>query len=81
MALVIPPDVVKQLKALSKADRRRLLDALETVAAEPAKRFPFVAQMAGHSGLWRLRKGHWRAVFRIRHGDVVLDRVGHRGEI
>ena len=81
MALVIPPDVVKQLAAIPKADRKRLLAALESVAAEPAKRLPFMTEMVGQRDVWRLRKGDWRAVFRIFQGDVILDRVGHRREI
>ena len=81
MALLIPPEVLKQLAAMPKAGRKRLLDALEVVAAEPAKRFPFVTQMVGQAGIWRLRKGDWRAVYRIHQGDVILDRVGHRREV
>ena len=81
MALVIPPDVLKQLAGLPKADRQRLLTALETVAAQPTVRFPFVTEMVGEKGVWRLRKGDWRAIFRIRGTDVVLDRVAHRREV
>jgi mRNA interferase RelE/StbE len=81
MALLIPPDVLKQLVAMPKADRKRLLDALEVVAVEPTKRFPFVTPMVGQAGVWRLRKGDWRAVYRIEQGDVILDRVGHRREV
>jgi len=81
MALLIPPDVLKQLAAMPKADRKRLLDALEMVAAEPTRRFAFVTQMVGQAEVFRLRKGDWRAVFRIRQSDVVVDRVGHRREI
>jgi mRNA interferase RelE/StbE len=81
MALLIPPDVLKQLGAIPKPDRKRLLDALEAVAAEPTKRFSFVTQLVGQAGIWRLRKGDWRAVYRIHAGDVILDRVGHRREV
>jgi mRNA interferase RelE/StbE len=81
MALLIPPDVVKQLAGIPKADRQRLLDALEMVAAKPTKRFPFTTQLVGQPGVWRLRKGEWRAVFRIHRSDVILDRVGHRREV
>ncbi|MGH6975660.1 MAG: type II toxin-antitoxin system RelE family toxin [Stellaceae bacterium] len=81
MALLIPPAVVKELAALPKADRKRLLDALEAIAAEPHKRFPFVTPLVGQAGIFRARKGDWRAVFRIEHGDVILDRVRHRREV
>lgn len=81
MALLIPSDVLKQLAGLPKVDRKRLLEALESVAAQPTQRFAFVTQMVGQAGVWRLRKGDWRAVFRIREGDVIVDRVGHRREV
>lgn len=81
MALLIPPAVLKELAALPTADRKRLLDVLEAVAAEPTKRFPFVTLLVGEPGVFRARKGHWRAVFRIERGDVILDRVGHRREV
>lgn len=81
MALLIPPDVMKQLAVVPRADRKRLLDALAAVAGEPMKRFPFATQLVGQAGAWRVRKGDWRAVYRILEGDVVLDRVGHRREV
>jgi mRNA-degrading endonuclease RelE of RelBE toxin-antitoxin system len=81
MALIIPPDVLRQLMALPKRDRERLLEALEMVAAEPAQRFSFVTEMVGHRGVWRLRKGDWRAVFRWRETDLVVDRVGNRRDV
>ncbi|HEY3847992.1 MAG TPA: hypothetical protein VGL95_12855 [Acetobacteraceae bacterium] len=51
MALIIPPDVLRQLMAVPKRDRERLLEALEMVAAEPAQRFSFVIEMVGHRGV------------------------------
>jgi mRNA-degrading endonuclease RelE of RelBE toxin-antitoxin system len=81
MALLIPQDVVKQLGAMPKPDRKRLLDALEMVANSPSTRFSFVTELVGADGLLRLRKGDWRAVFRIHQGDVIVDRVGNRKDI
>jgi mRNA-degrading endonuclease RelE of RelBE toxin-antitoxin system len=79
--LIVPPDVLKQLAPIPRADRERLLKALEMVAEAPTKRFPFVTEMVENPGVWRLRKGDRRAVFRIRGTDVILDRVGHRKEV
>ena len=81
MTLVIPPDVLRQLAGMPRKDRERLLDALEMVAAEPERSFPFITRMVGQPSLWRLRKGDWRAIYRVREGDVILDRVGHRKEV
>jgi|HubBroStandDraft_5_1064220.scaffolds.fasta_scaffold225866_1 mRNA-degrading endonuclease RelE of RelBE toxin-antitoxin system len=81
MGLIIPPDVLPQLATIPKRDRERLLQALEMVAAEPQRRFAFITEMIGRPGVWRLRKGGWRAVYRIRDNDVVVDRVGNRRDV
>jgi mRNA-degrading endonuclease RelE of RelBE toxin-antitoxin system len=81
VALIIPPDVLKQLAAIPRRDRDQLLTSLEMIAAEPSRRFPFVTEMVGEPGVWRLRKGDWRAVYHWRDADVVLDRVGNRRDI
>lgn len=65
MALLIPPDVLEQLAGLPKADRKRVLETLQAVAADPGFRWPFVTEMVGSPGVWRLRKGDWRAVYRL----------------
>jgi mRNA-degrading endonuclease RelE of RelBE toxin-antitoxin system len=81
MALIIPPDVLRQLIAVPRRDRERLLAALEMIAANPDKRLPFVTEMVGQHGVWRLRKGDWRAVFRRRGSDVVVDRIGNPKDV
>jgi mRNA interferase RelE/StbE len=81
MTLFIPPDVLEQLAAVPRADRRRLREALEMVAAAPANHFSFATQLVGRSGAWRLRKGDWRAFYRIREGDVIVEQVGNRKDI
>jgi mRNA-degrading endonuclease RelE of RelBE toxin-antitoxin system len=81
MAVIIPPDLLRQLAAVPRRDRERLLQALEMVAAEPARRFSFITELVGQPGVWRLRKGDWRAVYRMRGTDVILDRVGNRRDV
>ena len=81
MALIIPGIVLKQMKAMPKADQARVLEALEQLAADFSVRMPFVTEMVGEPGVWRLRKGDWRAVFVIEGTDVVVTRVGSRREV
>lgn len=81
MTLIIPTAVLKQMKAVPKADRARIFDALELVADNLAMRMPFVTEMVGEPGVWRLRKGDWRATFVIDGADAVVIRVGNRREI
>lgn len=77
MAPIVPPAVLKQMKAMPKADRARVIEALEQVAADLTVHFSFVTEMAGEPGLWRLRKGDWRAAFVIEGADVVVTRCGY----
>lgn len=81
MGLLFDPDAARQMKAMPKADRDRLIEALERVAADPSKRFPFVTEMAGRPGEWRFRKGDWRVIYRIEGRNVVVRAAGHRKDI
>ncbi len=81
MAPIVPPAVLKQMKAMPKADQTRVIEALEQVATDLTVRLPFVTEMTGEPGVWRLRKGNWRATFTIDGTDVVVTRVGNRREI
>ena len=81
MALIIPPQVLKQLMNLPRADARRLLARLEAIAQAPVQRHANVLPLAGAEGVFRVRQGDWRAVFSIENGDVILDRVAHRREV
>jgi mRNA interferase RelE/StbE len=69
------------MKAVPKADQAWIIEALEQVAQNPTVRTPFVTEMVGEPGVWRLRKGDWRAIFVIEGTDVVVTRVGDRREI
>ena len=81
MPLIITPAALKQMKAMPKADVLRIMAALEQVAADLTTRFSFVTEMVGQPGIWRLRKGNWRAVYTIEGADVVVTKVGSRKEI
>jgi mRNA interferase RelE/StbE len=81
VALIIPTAVLKQMKAMPKADQARIIDAREQVAENLTERMPFVTEMIGEPGVWRLRKGDWRAIFVIDGADVVVTRVGNRREV
>lgn len=80
VTLLIPLDVLKEMASLPKADRKRILEALEAVAAAPDFRQAFVTEMVGQPGVWRLRKGDWRAACRVEGGAVVVIWVMHRRE-
>jgi mRNA interferase RelE/StbE len=81
MTLIIPPLIFKQVKQMPQADRDRILQALRQVAADPSARPGFTTEMVGQPGVWRLRKGDWRAIFILEGEDVVVLRIGNRRDI
>ena len=81
MALIIPTAVLKQMKAVPKADQARIIEALEQVADDLTIRMPFVTEMVGEPCVWRLRRGDWRATFVIDGADVVVTPAGNRREV
>ena len=80
MALLIPLRVQKQLEALPRAKRRRLMERLCAIAAAPDGRHSNVLPLVGRPGVFRVRQGDWRAMFRIEDTDVVVISVAHRRE-
>ena len=81
MALIFSRDATRALLAMPRKDAERLRERLEAIAAAPTERHPAVEAMQGKpSGRFRVRQGDWRAVFRIDSADVLVERIGNRGE-
>ena len=78
MTLEIPREVARQLAGFPKKDREMVTDALKKVAADLNFRQPFVTEVKGRPGLWRARKGDWRAYYRIVGSDVVVEWACHK---
>ena len=81
MELVITPAALRSLRAMPKADAKRLVEAPQTVADQHPQRMSFVTEIIGNPGLWRARKGNHRALFRITDIAVVIEAVGSRKDI
>jgi mRNA-degrading endonuclease RelE of RelBE toxin-antitoxin system len=81
MHLIYTPEATAGLLALPKADAKRIREALEQVVRSHPQRMPFVTEMVGRPGFWRLRKGNWRAIYRVDGGGLTVESVGKRGDI
>ncbi len=77
----VAPAVVRQLRKLDPAARRRVQGAIELLAEHP---WPHGAKkLVGGDGEWRVRTGDYRIVYEV-HDDVLLVlvvAVGHRRDI
>jgi mRNA interferase RelE/StbE len=71
----------KQYKALDPVVRERVRRTLRDLADDPAP--AQVKALAGGSGLFRVRVGAWRIIYRIEHdqGRVVVVDIGHRSTV
>jgi mRNA interferase RelE/StbE len=65
----------------SKEDRRRIVDRIAGLAAEP--RSLKSEKLAGYDDRYRIRQGHYRVVYLVddsRH-EVTTFKVGHRKDV
>jgi len=69
------PRAFKDLKALPKSTRRRIVDKIEGLADDLAGD---VKHLTGFTPEYRLRVGEFRVLFEVEGKTVVLYRVLHR---
>ena len=81
MNLIYLPEALAGLRALPQADAKRMREALEQVAQSHPQRMSFVTEMVGRSGEWRLRKGDYRALYRVTEAAIIVVEIGLRREI
>ena len=78
--LRVKPSVMKDLRAIPKADVKRILARMEALRDDP--RAPGCEKLSG-AELCRHRLGTYRIVYEIQDRLLVVEviRVGHRSEI
>lgn len=77
----VAPAVLRQLRRLNPAARRRIQAAIELLAEHP--RPQGAKKLVGGDSEWRVRTGDYRIVYEV-HDDVLLVlvvAVGHRRDI
>lgn len=78
--LLIKPSADKEIEALPKQDRRRIVAKITSLSLDP--RPPGCEKLSGHDQ-YRLRQGTYRILYEIQDLDliVVVVKVGHRREV
>jgi len=71
--------VQRDLKKLSKAEVKRVLDQIEKDLSKDADMFPVLKRK--FAGLRKYRVGDYRVVFAIIDKDVLVLRIRHRKEV
>ena len=76
----IKGSAAKELERIAKADRARLVEAIDRLSENP---FLGSALKGELRGLRRLRIGDYRVLYEVQHGEliVLVVRVAHRREV
>jgi mRNA interferase RelE/StbE len=80
--LSIKRSAAKEVEAVgSKAERRRLVARISTLAANP--RPVGALKLAGHQARWRIRQGSYRILKELdaQTTAITVYKVGHRREV
>jgi mRNA interferase RelE/StbE len=78
--LQIKPSAAKEIEALPKKDRPRVVARIQELATNP--RPPGCEKLSGHE-LYRVRQGNYRILYTVHDADllVVVIKIGHRREV
>jgi mRNA interferase RelE/StbE len=78
--LLIKPSAGKEIEALPKQNRRRIVAKITSLSRDP--RPPGCEKLSGHDQ-YRLRQGNYRILYEIQDLDliVVVVKVGHRRDV
>ena len=78
--LLIKPSAARQIEAVRKADRLRIVRKIQALSDEPR---PHGSEKLSAEEKYRLRQGSYRIVYSISDADktVVVVKVGHRREV
>ena len=77
--IVYKKSVERDLKKLSKAEARRVLNQVEEQLSENADTHPVLKGQ--FAGLRKYRIGDYRVIYAILGADVVVLRIGHRKDV
>ena len=78
--LLIKSSVGKDIEAIPKRDRRRIIAKITSLSSNP--RPPGCEKLSGHDQ-YRIRQGHYRILYEIHDLKliVVVVKVGHRRDV
>lgn len=76
----IKASAAKELAAVARPQRERLIEAIDRLGAEPLRGTALKGDL---TGLRRVRDGDYRIVYEVRHGELIVlfIRVALRREV
>ena len=78
--VLIKPSAVKELEAISRKDRERIIRRIERLADDPR---PQGCEKLAGGERYRIRQGAYRVVYLVDDAarDVTIFKIGHRREV
>lgn len=78
--LLIKPSAIKELEAIARKDRLRIVDRIQALADEPR---PQGSEKLSGEDKYRVRQGSYRVVYQIDDSahEVTIVKIGHRREV
>ena len=80
--LLVKVSAAKELESAgTKADRQRIVERIQSLAADP--RPPGAEKLAGYTDQLRVRQGNYRIVYSVNdeRREVTIFRIGHRRDV
>ncbi|MFI5214782.1 MAG: type II toxin-antitoxin system RelE/ParE family toxin [Gemmatimonadales bacterium] len=79
-SLLIKPSAVKELEALPRKDRSRVVGRIQALATAPR---PQGCEKLSGEEKYRVRQGEYRVLYAIddKAGEVVVVKIGHRRDV
>jgi mRNA interferase RelE/StbE len=80
--LLIKASAAKEIEAVgSKADRQRIVEKVQTLAASPRPQGS--EKLAGYADRYRVRRGSYRIIYLVddERREVTIFKVGHRKDV
>jgi mRNA interferase RelE/StbE len=79
-SLAIKPSAVKELEAIDRLDRKRIVARIHALAATP--RPPGCEKLSG-AEKYRVRQGNYRVLYTVDDEveEVVVVKIGHRKDV
>jgi len=71
--------VRRDLKKLSKAETKRILDQIDKELSKKADAYPILKGQ--FAGLRKYRVGDYRVIYAILGNDAIILRIGHRRDV
>jgi mRNA interferase RelE/StbE len=80
-AILLAPPAERQLKAFAESTQKRIVKRLKSLQHNP--RLQGVKKLAGEDGLYRIREGSYRIIYKVQDKEliVLVVKIGDRKEV